>query len=264
MKTAAEIMNRSFYFASPTDTIGALLHEMGTRGVGTVPVLDLSGRPVGMATAAQIEGAYDVEELAESLTRPALCMDQHTPIDVAARTLALHQVDSLILVNEHGVAVGALNAHELLRAVLGLDGAQLLAHPQDRDVCWEDAEVLELGAAHRAPEAPGIILLSPGLDASARRIVWAEDSPNMRERLDQMLRNPQEDPRLEAMLDVYPRTLRFRCLTVYDPEQRHSLASALCNVENEEVPTLRAPLAPKASGVMPAVSGARSDTGTER
>ena len=186
------------------------------------------------------------------LTRPALCMDQHTPVDIAARTLALHQADSVLLLNEHGVAVGELSSHDLLRAVLGLDGAQLTRDGQQRDERWEDAEVLELSAAHRAPEAPGIILLSPGVDAASRRIVWAESTSNMHERLDHMLRNPQSDPRLEAMLDVYPRTLRFRCLTVYDTEQRESLASALCNVTDAEVPTLRSP---RISGVMAAAAG---------
>lgn len=250
MKSAAEIMNRNFYFASPTDSIGALIQEMGARGCGTVPVLDLAGRPLGVATAAEIERRYDMEGLAETLTHPALCMDQHTPVDVAARTLALHQADCLLLLNEHGVAVGALSSHDLLRAVLGLDGTQLKHEAGERDERWEDAEVLEIGAAHRSPEAPGIILLSPGVDASSRRIVWAEATANMRERLDHMLRSPQSDPRLEAMLDVYPRTLRFRCLTVYDTEQRESLASALCTVMDAEVPTLRSP---KLSGVMRAL-----------
>jgi CBS domain-containing protein len=250
MTSAAEIMNRNFQFASPTDNIGALIHEMGTRGSGTVAVLDLAGRPLGVATAAEVEACYDMEGLAETLTRPALCMDQHTPVDVAARTLAAHQADSLLLLNEHGVAVGALSAHDLLRAVLGLSGTQLMREARERDERWEDAEVLEVGAAHRAPEAPGIILLSPGVDATSRRIVWAEATSNMHERLDHMLRNPQADPRLEAMLDVYPRTLRFRCLTIYDTEQRESLASALCNVTDTEVPTLRSP---KISGVMAAV-----------
>ena len=249
MKTAAEIMNRDFHFASPADNIGALIQAMGARGVGTVAVLDLAGRPLGMATTAEVEGCYHMEGLAETLRRPALCMDQHTPIDIAARTLALHQADSLLLVNEHGVVVGTLSSHDLLRAVLGLDGTPLVRQEREADERWEDADMLDLGAAHRAPEAPGIILLSPGLDESSRRIVWAEATPNMRERLDHMLRNPQADARLEAMLDVYPRTVRFRCLTVYDVEQRDSLASALCNVTDAEVPTLRSP---RTSGVMPA------------
>jgi len=92
-------------------------------------------------------------------------------------------------------------------------------------------------------------------------VVWAEATPNMRERLDQMLRSPQDDPRLEAMLDVYPRTLRFRCLTIYDAEQRQSLASALCTVSDGDEPTLRSP---RVSGVVPAVTGgSEAATGTE-
>jgi CBS domain-containing protein len=234
MKSAAEIMNRSFFAASPMDSIGPLLHQMAEGGLGTVAVLDLGGHPLGEATAAEIESCYDMEEVTERLTRPALCMDQNTPIDVAARTLALHRADNLLLVDEHGVVVGSLNALELLRATLGLNGTQRLALPVDRDASWEQADYLELGAAHRAPEAPGIILISPGLDPNARRIVWAEATSNMRERLDEMLRNPQANARLEGMLDVYPRTLRFRCLTVFDAEQRERLASALCTMDVRE------------------------------
>jgi CBS domain-containing protein len=230
MKTTAEIMNRSFFHVAPTDTIGPVLHEMAERGLGSAPVLDLAGHPLGFATAREIETFYDVEELTEHLTHPAVCMHQNTPIDVAARTLALHKSDSLILVNDQGVAVGAVTALDLLRATLGLNGSQGLAHPQDRVTSWDDAEYLELAAAHRAPEGPGIILLSPGLDPNSRRVVWAEAADDMRERLDQMLRNPQENSRLESMLDAYPRALRFRCLTVFDSERRQRLADALCTV----------------------------------
>jgi CBS domain-containing protein len=227
MKTTAEIMNRSFFHVAPTDTIAPVLHQMAERGLGSAPVLDLAGHPLGAATAREIESFYDVEELTEHLKRPVVCMHQNTPIDVAARTLALHQSDTLVLVNDHGIAVGAATALDLLRATLGLNGSHGLGHPQDRATSWDDAEYLELGAAHRAPEAPGIILLSPGLDPNSRRIVWAEAASNMRERLDQMLRNPQENSRLEAMLDAYPRTLRFRCLTEFDSERRERLAEAL-------------------------------------
>ncbi len=79
-------------------------------------------------------------------------------------------------------------------------------------------------------ETPGIILISPGIDSTKTRVVWAESAANMRERLDQMLREPQADTRLESILEAYPRTVRFRCLTVYDPAQRDQLAGALCNI----------------------------------
>lgn len=235
MKTAAEIMDRSFFYASPTDNVGLLLHQMAERGLGSVPVLDLEGRPLGVATTAEIEGCYDVEELVERLRHAAVCMDENTPVDIAARTLALHPSSGLVLVNSNGVAVGALSPMDLLRAVLGLNGVHAPVQRTDRNSGWDDAPLLELGAAHRASEAPGIILLSPGLDASAKRVVWAEAATNLRERLDQMLCKPQDDVRLEAILEAYPRNVRFRCLTIYDASQREELASALCTVCGEGV-----------------------------
>jgi CBS domain-containing protein len=227
MKNAAEVMNRSFVAASLTDSIGPLLHRMAELGLEAIPVLDLAGRPLGVATIAEIESSHDMEEVTERLTHPALCMGQHSSLDMAARALALHRGDNLLLLDEHGVAVGSLNAAELLRATRELEETPRMSPPVDGDA-WEEADYLELGAAHRAPQAPGIILISPGLDSRARRIVWAEAANDMRGRLDEMLRTPQEDVRLEGMLDVYPRTLRFRCLTVFDARQREELTQALC------------------------------------
>lgn len=229
MKTAGEIMNRSFFYASPSDSIGQLLRGMSERALGSVVVLGLDGRPLGVATRAEVESCHDAEELARSLRRSAVCMDEHTPIDIAVRTLALHPSCSLVLLDAMGVAVGVLSPLELLRAELGIESDHALLQ-YDRDSGWNAAELLELAAAHRVPAAPGIILLSPGFDQSAKRIVWAEATENMRERLDQMLRNPQLDARLEAILEVYPRTARFRYLTMYDCAQRERLAGALCNV----------------------------------
>ena len=231
MKTAAEVMKRSFFHATPSDTIGVLLHEMAERGLGCVPVLDSTGRPLGVATTGEIERCYDIDEVIERLERPAVCMDQNTPVDMAARALAEHPACCLVLVDPSGVAVGALSPMDLLGAVLRVGGAEDKVTEGARDMAWEHAEILELGAAHRAPAGPGVILLSPGFDESNRRRVWAESAANMRERLDQMLREPQDEAGLEAILEVYPRTVRFRCMTIEDEARRKELADALCNVE---------------------------------
>lgn len=229
--TAAEIMDRNFLYASQGDSLVQLLHQMENRGLGSAPVLDVDGRPVGVATLGDIESCHDIEELADHLTRSAVSLPQNTPIPIAARVMAERRADSLVLVNDAGVAVGALSALDLLCALMGVEGAR--SEPDasgmtKRDAAWSRAELLELSAAHRAPEAPGVILLSPGSSTGERRVLWAESSANIRERLDQMLRTPQEDPALEALLDVYPRDLRFRCLVVHDPERRERLARGLC------------------------------------
>jgi CBS domain-containing protein len=232
-RTAAEIMDRDFVYASHGESILELLHHMEERGLSSAPVLDLDGRPLGSATVREIESCHDIEELADHLTRSAVSVNQHTSIEVAARALAERQADSLVLVNEHGVAVGALSALDLLRAVLGLNNTQSVrgkTHVLRADLAWSNAEYLELSAAHRAPEAPGLIALSAGADTEAKRPLWAESSLNIRERLDKMLRNPQGDPKLEALLTVYPRTLRFRCVVVHDARRRERLARALQKV----------------------------------
>jgi CBS domain-containing protein len=223
-------MDRDFVYASQGESILELLHHMDDRGVSSAPVLDIDGRPLGSATVREIESCHDIEELADHLTRSAVSVDQNTSIEAAARALAESQADSLVLVNEHGVAVGALSALDLLRAVLGLSQTEAAcgkAPAAKADLAWSNAEYLELSAAHRAPEAPGLIVLSAEVDPKAERPLWAEPTLNIRERLDEMLRNPQGDEQLEALLAVYPRTVRFRCLVVYGARQRERLARAL-------------------------------------
>ena len=57
-----------------------------------------------------------------------------------------------------------------------------------------------------------------------------EAALNIRERLDEMLRMPQTEPVLEALLDVYPRQLTFRALVVTNPDRRARLLRALLAV----------------------------------
>lgn len=248
MTTAAEFMKKAFFHASPDDSVAVLLQEMAERGMGCVPVLDRARRPIGVATAGEIARHYDMNGLIERLDRPAVCLDQNTPIEVAARALVRQPSCCVILVDGAGGAVGALSPLELLAAVLGCESGSEAATRHEREAAWASSDLLELGAAHRAPDGPGIILLSPGLDERERRVVWAEPATNMRERLDQMLREPQEEEGLESMLDVYPRTVRFRCLTIQDKAQRERLADAMCTVERHFARPSHAPLPPSHEG----------------
>lgn len=232
-RTAAEIMDRNFFYATQGDSLLQVLHEMGDRGLSSAPLLDINGRPVGVATLRDIESCHDIEELAEHLTRSVVSLPLGTPIEVAARELAVRKAESLVLVDDAGVAVGALSALDVLRALLGindLEGEGAGAAGYARELRWSRAELFELGAAHRAPEAPGVLLLSSGANTGAKRSLWAESTSNIRERLDQMLRNPQDDARLESMLEVYPRELYVRHLVVHDSGRRERLARALANM----------------------------------
>jgi len=78
---------------------------------------------------------------------------------------------------------------------------------------WSEPQLLEVGAAHQAPSAPGIVVLFPN-DKSRAPTVWAGVTPNIQDRLDEMLRCPQDDQVLEDMLAPYPRDVSFRYLVV--------------------------------------------------
>jgi CBS domain-containing protein len=227
-KTVADIMHPDFFHASQSDSIGQLLHEMAELGIGSAPVLDLAGHPLGMATVREIDGCRRVEELCDQLKQPVVTVHQDTTIESAARTLATHEADTLVLVDDHGVAVGALRALDLLRAVLGLAPSR---PERERSgisrIGWSRGALLNLDSAHHAPQAPGIILFDPGGGGAHPNIVWAEAAENIRERLDQMLREPQDEPVLEQLLGAYPRSVIFHVLVVAEPERRARVLRSL-------------------------------------
>jgi CBS domain-containing protein len=227
-KTVAEIMHPDFFHASQSDSIGRLLQDMAELGIGSTPVLDLAGHPLGMATVREIDGCRRVEELCDQLKRPAVTVHQDTTIESAARTLAAPEADTLVLVDDRGVAVGALRAQDLLRAVLGLAPRRAEWEGNDSSrVGWSRGALLNLESVHHAPQAPGIILFDPGGSGARPNIVWAEAADNIRERLDEMLRKPQDEPALEQLLGAYPRSVIYHVLVVSDPERRGRLLRSL-------------------------------------
>jgi CBS domain-containing protein len=226
--TASEIMDPDFCHASQTDSIGHLLQEMSELGLGSIPVLDLSGHPLGMATVSEIDRCRHLEELTEHLQHPAVSVHQNTPIPAAARALAAQNADRLILVDDAGVAVGALSAVDLLRALLGLGVNRAGAsEPAPASSRWSSSQMFYLDALAHVPTAPGVILMSSVGDAAHTKFVWAESTLNLRERLDDMLRRPQSDPVLEDLLYAYPRMLSFRVLVVSDLSRRERVVRAL-------------------------------------
>jgi len=104
--------------------------------------------------------------------------------------------------------------------------------------------MFHLDALAHVPTAPGLIVLSSVGDAAHTKLVWAESTLNLRERLDEMLRRPQTDPVLEDLLFAYPRMLSFRVLVVSDPIRRDRVLDALqALMKRSNAPANRAPVA---------------------
>jgi CBS domain-containing protein len=229
-KTAADIMDREFFYASPMDSVPTLLETMRQLGLRSAPVLDWAGRPRGRATIAEIANCRHMERLADLLTQPAVTMEQHAEIEAAAQMMAQHGTDSLVLTDESGVAVGTLSALDVLCALFGPSSSREesgVSWPPSTSHGWSPNRILDLEAIGHAPTEPGIILLSQGGEDSWG--VWAEATSNIRERLDGMLGLPQNDPQLERLLEVYPRTIHFQFVVVHDPVQRGRLLRTVQN-----------------------------------
>jgi len=226
--TVAEIMDSHFFRASQTDPIGQVLQDMAKLGLGSAPVLDGGGHPMGMATLREIDRCRRMGEISEHPQHPVVSVHQNTSIDAAARALAEQHAECLVLVDDKGVAVGALRAHDLLCAVLGIG----LSHSEKEDLprhagSWSRAALLNLDSLQRAPALPGLILLDAGGSSGRPNIVWVEASANIRERLDDMLLKPQTDPVLERLLEPYPRSVLFHSLVINDPERQARLLRSL-------------------------------------
>ena len=256
MKTAAEIMDRNFFYASPSDNIGVLLHQMAERGLGSVPVLDLAGRPLGVATTGEIEGCYDVEELIERLRCSAVCMDESTPVDLAARTLALHPSSSLVLVNGTGIAIGACRRS----SCSGPNSGSTVIRPRCRT--WIGTTT---GTTRRSSSSAPLIAFpkrrasscsargsTPAPSASCGR----SQPPTCASAWTRCCASPRMTLSSRRSSRHTLATIRFRCLTIYDAGQREKLASALCTVcEGDEAPPqpVEPEASPRVSGVMPKV-----------
>jgi arabinose-5-phosphate isomerase len=107
---------------SPQAQMGELLREMTGKGLGFTAVVDADGRPAGIFTDGDlrrlIERGADLRSLtAAEVMHPRPRLVQAASLAVAAaEVMEQHRVTSVLVVDEQGVLVGALNSNDLMRA----------------------------------------------------------------------------------------------------------------------------------------------------
>ncbi len=110
----------------PTATLDELLREMSAKGLGFTAVVDGAGKPAGIFTDG------DLRRLIEKSSGSGADLRRHTAADVmhprprlvradslaveAADVMEQHRVTSVLVVDEGGALVGALNSNDLMRA----------------------------------------------------------------------------------------------------------------------------------------------------
>ncbi|OIQ88899.1 arabinose 5-phosphate isomerase KdsD [mine drainage metagenome] len=100
---------------------GALL-EMSRKGLGMTAVVDAAGRPSGIFTDGDLRRAFEngvdvatTEVDAVMHGRPYTILPHKLAVE-AVELMEHHKINGLLVVDEQGVLVGALNMHDLLRA----------------------------------------------------------------------------------------------------------------------------------------------------
>jgi len=108
---------------APGTAMPELLREMTGKGLGFAAVVDAAGQPVGIFTDGDLRrlieaGRDDLRTLqaAQVMHRgPRLVRADALAVD-AAGVMEQHRVTSVLVVDEAGVLVGALNSNDLMRA----------------------------------------------------------------------------------------------------------------------------------------------------
>lgn len=100
----------------------ALMQEMSRKGLGAAAVVDAAGQPIGIFTDGDlrrlIEQGRDVRELcaAQVMHRQPRTVRADALAAQAAQVMEQHRITSVLVVNEQGRLVGALNSNDLMRA----------------------------------------------------------------------------------------------------------------------------------------------------
>jgi CBS domain-containing protein len=118
----ANIMSTVIITAAPWVPASRLAELLVDENIGSIPVLDRDGRPIGIVTRADLleEDELDLTEEASAedlMRRPPLCVLPTTPITEAARMMARHHVHHLLVVDLNGCLAGVLSSFDVVKWV---------------------------------------------------------------------------------------------------------------------------------------------------
>ena len=108
----------------PEATLNMLLREMSSKGLGFAAVVGSDGKPQGVFTDGDLRRLIEASGGVDLRSMTAGQVMHHSPRQVRADALAVdaaslmeqHRITSVMVVDDAGVLVGALNSNDLMRA----------------------------------------------------------------------------------------------------------------------------------------------------
>ena len=103
-------------------SLSELMREMSAKGLGAAAIVDAAGKPIGIFTDGDLR--RHIEKGTELRSQNAGQLMHTNPRTIRANALAVdavalmetHHINSVLVVNDAGALVGALNTHDLMRA----------------------------------------------------------------------------------------------------------------------------------------------------
>ncbi len=228
-RTAREIMNPELFHLRPADSAEQALGYILALGITGAPVIDASGKPVGVVSFRDLVGRASGATVEERMTRPALTAREDTGIEALARLLAESGVHRLVVVDGEGRATGIVAALDVIRGLVGMPASHPATFPHydsKAGVSWTDDTEMDLEHMGAAPDGPGVFVLVRGGRGVTETVVWAEAAYNVRTRLYDILSLPQ-DAALLARILREDHELRFRAASVPDANRRMKMLEGL-------------------------------------
>ncbi|MFE6843809.1 CBS domain-containing protein [Streptomyces sp. NPDC057686] len=178
-RSVADLMTRTAVTVRRTTAFKEIARLLKEFDIIAVPVIDDTGRPVGVVSEADLlrrrpaGGAATAEEL---MTSPAVTARPEWSVVRAARIMQRHQVKRLPVVDEQGHVVGILSRSDLIQLFLRRDHAiqeeiledvltrTLRLAPSAVTVEVDDGLVTLSGTVPRADLLPVVVRLCQSVD----------------------------------------------------------------------------------------------------
>lgn len=118
--SVGRICTREVYTATRSEPLREAARRMKKEKVGSLVVLDLERKPVGILTdrdvaMACVAGEVGVDaRIEKAMSAPITTVHEDTPIESALRTMASAHIRRLVVVDDDGHTVGLLSLDDVL------------------------------------------------------------------------------------------------------------------------------------------------------
>jgi CBS domain-containing protein len=148
-----DMMRRPVRYTHPGEVVQSAARAMRDANIGFLPVCDDGGRLVGVLTDRDIavrvcaEGKSAAKvAVAEVMTSPAVACHPQDDLSTATDLMARHRKSRVLVVDDHGIAVGVISMSDVARTD-ALAAARALGAVASREAVLDRHGTLE-GAAH--------------------------------------------------------------------------------------------------------------------